>query len=49
MNVEGLELSILGPACVAGLLVLSTHVPLGQQVLAPVVDVARDPRWGRSA
>jgi zinc/manganese transport system permease protein len=34
MNVEGLELSILGPACVAGLLVLSTHVPLGQQVLA---------------
>jgi zinc/manganese transport system permease protein len=34
MNWEGLELSILGPACVAGLLVLSTHVPLGQQVLA---------------
>jgi len=34
MNVEGLELSILGPACIAGLLVLSTHVPLGQQVLA---------------
>ena len=34
MNFEGLELSILGPACVAGLLVLSTHVPLGQQVLA---------------
>ena len=34
MNWQGLELSILGPACVAGLLVLSTHVPLGQQVLA---------------
>ena len=34
MNFEGLELSILGPACIAGLLVLSTHVPLGQQVLA---------------
>ena len=34
MNWEGLELSILGPACLAGLLVLSTHVPLGQQVLA---------------
>jgi zinc/manganese transport system permease protein len=34
MSFEGLELSILGPACVAGLLVLSTHVPLGQQVLA---------------
>ncbi len=34
MNWDGLELSILGPACLAGLLVLSTHVPLGQQVLA---------------
>jgi zinc/manganese transport system permease protein len=34
MNWEGLELSILGPACLAGLLVLSTHVPLGQQVLS---------------
>jgi zinc/manganese transport system permease protein len=34
MNWQGLELSILGPACLAGLLVLSTHVPLGQQVLA---------------
>ena len=29
----GLELSILLPALVAGLIVLSTHVPLGQQVL----------------
>jgi zinc/manganese transport system permease protein len=34
MNWDGLDLSILGPACLAGLLVLSTHVPLGQQVLA---------------
>lgn len=30
---QGLDLSILGPACVAGLIVLSTHVPLGKQVL----------------
>ncbi len=30
---EGLELSIIGPAFVAGLLVLVTHVPLGQEVL----------------
>lgn len=29
----GLYLEILGPACVAGLIVLATHVPLGQQVL----------------
>jgi zinc/manganese transport system permease protein len=34
VNVEGLELGILGPAFLAGLAVLSTHVPLGQQVLA---------------
>jgi zinc/manganese transport system permease protein len=34
MNWDGLDISILGPACLAGLLVLSTHVPLGQQVLA---------------
>ena len=33
-NWEGLDPSILGPACVAGLIVLSTHVPLGKQVLA---------------
>jgi len=33
MNYEGLELSILGPAFVAGLLILATHVPLGQEVL----------------
>ncbi|TZF90383.1 metal ABC transporter permease [Lysobacter lacus] len=34
MNWEGLDVSILGPACVAGLIVLSTHVPLGKQVLS---------------
>lgn len=33
MNVTTLELSILGPAFVAGLLVLATHVPLGIEVL----------------
>jgi zinc/manganese transport system permease protein len=33
MSLEGLELSILGPAFIAGLLVLATHVPLGQEVL----------------
>lgn len=33
MNWDGLELSILGPACLAGLIVLATHVPLGHQVL----------------
>ncbi|GAB3360314.1 metal ABC transporter permease [Lysobacter tyrosinilyticus] len=34
LNWEGLDISILGPACVAGLVVLSTHVPLGKQVLS---------------
>ena len=34
MNWESLDISILGPALLAGLLVLSTHVPLGRQVLA---------------
>ena len=34
MNLEGLDISILGPAFAAGLLVLSTHVPLGRRVLA---------------
>jgi zinc/manganese transport system permease protein len=29
----GLDISILGPAFIAGLLVLATHVPLGMQVL----------------
>jgi zinc/manganese transport system permease protein len=33
MSTEALDLSILGPAFVAGLLVLATHVPLGMQVL----------------
>ena len=33
MNWDGLDFSILGPACLAGLIVLSTHVPLGKQVL----------------
>ncbi len=33
MTVGNLELSILLPAFLAGLLVLATHVPLGQQVL----------------
>lgn len=30
---EGFDLAILGPAFVAGLLVLASHVPLGQEVL----------------
>jgi zinc/manganese transport system permease protein len=34
LNWEGLDLAILGPACAAGLVVLSTHVPLGRQVLS---------------
>jgi zinc/manganese transport system permease protein len=33
MNYSGLEWGILGPALIAGLLVLATHVPLGMQVL----------------
>jgi zinc/manganese transport system permease protein len=33
MNNEALNLSILGPAFLAGLLVIATHVPLGRQVL----------------
>jgi len=33
VNLENLELSILFPAFLAGMLVLATHVPLGQQVL----------------
>ena len=33
MNWQALDLSILGPAFLAGLLVLSTHVPLGRLVL----------------
>ena len=34
MNLTGLELSILVPAFLAGLLILASHVPLGTQVLA---------------
>ena len=34
MNIGAIELSILLPALVAGLLVTATHVPLGMQVLA---------------
>ena len=33
MNWSGLDWGILGPALIAGLLVLATHVPLGMQVL----------------
>ena len=33
MNVELLDWTIIGPAFVAGLIVLSTHVPLGHEVL----------------
>lgn len=33
MNWGGLDISILGPAFLAGLLVVSTHIPLGQVVL----------------
>lgn len=33
MNWNALDLSILGPAMLAGMLVLSTHVPLGREVL----------------
>lgn len=34
LNWDGLDASILLPACIAGLIVLATHVPLGKQVLA---------------
>ena len=34
MNFAALDIAILGPAFAAGLLVLATHVPMGQQVLA---------------
>lgn len=33
MNFDAMNISILGPALLAGLLVVATHVPLGQQVL----------------
>jgi len=34
MNAQAIEWSILGPAFLAGILVLATHVPMGMQVLA---------------
>jgi zinc/manganese transport system permease protein len=34
VNVDALDFSILGPAMVAGLLVLATHAPMGREVLA---------------
>jgi zinc/manganese transport system permease protein len=34
VNTSALDLSILGPAFIAGLLVIATHVPLGREVLA---------------
>jgi zinc/manganese transport system permease protein len=34
MNLDALDITILGPAFLAGVLVLATHVPLGRQVLA---------------
>jgi zinc/manganese transport system permease protein len=34
VTLEGLDIGILGPAMVAGAIVLLTHVPLGRQVLA---------------
>ena len=34
MTLETLDVSILGPAFVAGLVVLATHVPLGREVLS---------------
>jgi len=34
VNLDALDLSILGPAMLAGLLVLATHVPMGREVLA---------------
>ena len=43
MNWELVDWTIIGPAFVAGLLVLSTHVPLGQEVLKRgiiVIDLA---------
>lgn len=33
MNIAALDVTILGPAFIAGLLVLATHVPLGREVL----------------
>jgi zinc/manganese transport system permease protein len=34
VNLDALDISILGPAMLAGVLVLATHVPMGREVLA---------------
>lgn len=34
MNLEGLDISILAPAFMAGMIVLMTHIPLGREVLS---------------
>jgi len=33
INMEGMDLTILGPAFVAGMIVLATHIPLGREVI----------------
>ncbi|MCK4674695.1 MAG: metal ABC transporter permease [Gammaproteobacteria bacterium] len=33
MNVEGLDISILAPAFLAGIIILLTHIPLGREVI----------------
>ena len=43
MNWSAIDLGILGPALLAGLLVLASHVPLGMQVLdrgIVIIDLA---------
>ena len=52
MNLSGLELSLLIPAFLAGLLVLASHVPLGVQVLARgivFIDLAIAQKIGRAS
>ncbi|MCH8958818.1 MAG: metal ABC transporter permease, partial [Proteobacteria bacterium] len=49
MNMDALDISILGPGFLAGLLVLATHVPLGRQVLKRgiiFIDLAVAPMAG---
>ena len=49
MNLSSLEFGILIPAFMAGMLVLATHVPLGQQVLnRGIVFIDLDCAGGRS-
>ena len=44
MNWSALDWTILGPGLIAGLLVLTTHVPLGTQVLdRGIVFIDRGP------